>query len=62
MGALKAKVTHLETQLAELHKDMKEVLKFVHETRGGKVYLFALLTVAATLGALVELAYKFLTR
>lgn len=58
LGILKTKVATLESQLTELRGDMKEVLRFVHETRGGKVYLFALLTVAATLGGLVELIFK----
>jgi hypothetical protein len=58
LGILKTKVATLESQLAELRADMKEVLRFVHETRGGKVYLLAIITIAATLGGLVELVFK----
>jgi hypothetical protein len=58
LGILKAKVATLESQLSEVRADLKEVLRFVHETRGGKVYLFALITIAATLGGLVEIIFK----
>jgi hypothetical protein len=58
LGALKTKVASLEKELAELRAEMKEVLRFIHETRGGKIYLFALITLAATLGGLIEMIFK----
>lgn len=54
IGALKAEVASLKAEQAEIKSDIKAILQFVTETRTGRRYLLGSLTVAATLGALVD--------
>ena len=60
IGVLEAKVAVLETELASLRDDVKEILKFVNETRGGKKWLLVALTVSASFGAILEIVLRHL--
>lgn len=51
---LRAEVHALKEDIEELKQDQKELIEFMYKFEGGKASLFALLTVAATVGAIIS--------
>lgn len=51
---LRAEVLGLKEDILELKDEQKELIEFMYRFEGGKASLFALLTVSATVGALIS--------
>lgn len=58
-GALRARQDAVDKDIIEIKKDVKEILEFVNQTKGGNKMLFGLLTAASTLGAIFGSAITY---
>ena len=57
----KERLTSIYKKMDEIEKDQKELIRFMHEVKGGQAWLFGLLTVSATAGALISSIIGFLS-
>lgn len=58
---MKERLTNIYKKIDEIEKDQKELIRFMHEVKGGQAWLFGLLTVSATAGALISSMIGFLS-
>lgn len=59
LGRLEAEISSLKGEVSVIKKDLKEVLEFVHETKGGKKWMFGLLTILMSLSATLSGAMTY---
>ena len=58
-GAQSARIVNLEQDIHDMKRNLDEILKFVNETRGGHRFLWGVLTVASSLGAIIGSALTY---
>lgn len=65
MPRVNSEVAVLRAELATLHEDIKELKeatkkleKFMYKFEGGRAWMFGLLAIAGTMGALISQAFK----
>lgn len=59
-GAQSARIATLEADIHDIQKKLDKVVEFVNETKGGYRYLWAVLSLASTVGAVVGSAATYL--
>lgn len=59
LGALSARVSALEKDIEEMRIDIKQVVKFVTETKGGWKYLWGIVGLAASLGTVAGAIFTY---
>ena len=54
IGLLKAEIRNLSSDVKEIKEEQKQFVQFMHQIKGGKSWLFAMITVAGIMGALLN--------
>ena len=59
---IKAELDGIKEDIQELKSSTRRLEQFMYQFEGGKAWMFALLAIAGTLGALFGQAFKLITK